>query len=176
MIAIFEYLYLIGLWLHVNLKNGHKRLQRDWTTCLKFVNHSRCKSQHYLGNMYDHFLGEIKSSLLQWISSKSYEEINYIHKLDLLIVSHWLRLSYCTRKCVQREKCSVAFLDLHLPLTIFTSWCLCSAYIWWNINKNQVENWSFYYIVMIIKCVDSLNVLNVQCKVVNYFQALVQLL
>ena len=39
------------------------------------------------------------------LSPKNYEEGNYTHDLDLVIISHWLRVSYPTRKWVQREKC-----------------------------------------------------------------------
>ena len=37
--------YLSGVWVGVNLRmdTGRYKLKRDWSTCLKIVNHSRLK-------------------------------------------------------------------------------------------------------------------------------------
>ena len=44
-------LYLSSVWLGVDLRMAPNRrvLKRDWIACLKFVNHSRCNSEHDWG-------------------------------------------------------------------------------------------------------------------------------
>ena len=76
-------------------KNGHQKdnvFKRDWTTCSKFVNHSRLNSQHNWGDLYDHLMSKRIFTLIIiediHMSSKNYEENGYSHDLDLLIISH----------------------------------------------------------------------------------------
>ena len=39
--------YLNDVWLGVNMKKNIKTyLEKNWTTCSKFVMHSRCNNQH----------------------------------------------------------------------------------------------------------------------------------
>ena len=42
-------------------KNGQLKyvFKRDWTTCLKYVTHSRFNGQHNLGDLYDHLISTI---------------------------------------------------------------------------------------------------------------------
>jgi hypothetical protein len=60
---------------------GHQKdvLKRYWTTCSKFVNHSRLNKKESL-----HFDNEYEIHM----SSGNYQEKEYRHNLDLLIISH----------------------------------------------------------------------------------------
>ena len=67
-------------------KNGHQKKyvnERDWTACLKFVYHSRIKSQHNWGDLYDHY-NEKES----YMSSETYKDNGFSHNMDLAIISH----------------------------------------------------------------------------------------
>ena len=74
--------------------------KRNWTTWLKFVNYSNystLSSQHNWDDLYDQLM-RIFTLILKGIKvlkgSETYEINGYGHNVDLLIISHSLRVSW----------------------------------------------------------------------------------
>ena len=78
------HLYLNNVLLVVNPRIDTKR---DWTMCSNIVYHSKCNSQH-------HFFIFFKFVFFGGGSSNKYEEINYMHGLELSIISLLYFVSY----------------------------------------------------------------------------------
>ena len=65
--------------------------QRDRTTCLKIVHHSRIKSQHNWGDLYDHLINSrihFYNEKDNHMSSETYEDNGFSHDMHLAIMSH----------------------------------------------------------------------------------------
>lgn len=76
-------------------------LKKDWTTCLNFVNHSRCKGQHNGETLYDHAITQriftFDNEHDIHTSVQCYEASDFMHYLNLLIILHELHVSYPMR-------------------------------------------------------------------------------
>ena len=105
-------------------KKGPKKrhvLKRHWTTFSNCVNHFRCHSQQNWGSLHDHliimgFFTLIMNRIFVHMSSKNYEDSGYMHDLDLLFISHQLRVSY-----PMRSKCNYLMgLSMHKNVYILS--------------------------------------------------------
>ena len=74
-------------------KNGYQKhvLQKDWTMCPRYDNHSKVNSQLYWGDLYDQVMSTrifilIVNEIFVRGNSKNYEESGHGLNLDLLTI------------------------------------------------------------------------------------------
>jgi hypothetical protein len=79
--------YLSGVWLGDGLRTDTKghMFKRDWTSCLKFVNHSNW------GGIYDHLMSvRIFTAIMNkmFMKFRNYKANGYGHNLESAVISH----------------------------------------------------------------------------------------